>query len=673
MAEIKRTGLSLGGIDEKKLLRAFLEEAEELLEKLNMSLLELERDRSNPELVNEIFRLTHSIKSESALLGYNGLSKIAHSLEDVFEKVRNGTLELNRPLMDKIFSGSDLIHEMVARISKGDADIEPLFTDLEIDPEIDSDVPEGAREEPEDPSGFKDFERFQLQEARDRGEQLCRLEFEVDPDASMKYPRAYLVFRNLEKIVNVIKTDPDMVRPVEDNRYLRVTLFITGNVEERILRKACALDLISGVKINILEYDSAIGSENHRPGAPDAPGPQAEIKKSRIEKSSVRVETRKLNDLWQLVGDLIISKAQVLLLCDRLQSEGHTEKLGTELAHVADSLERIGNSMQQTLVETRMVPISVLFNKFPRLVRDLSRKLSKKVDLQITGNETEIDRSIIEILSDPLTHIIRNALDHGIESTGERLKAGKSENGLITISAQQRGGSIVIEVTDDGRGLDIEKIRQKAAERDLSEAELIKLIFAPGFSTKDSVTDLSGRGVGMDVVATRIKEDLKGDVVLKTEEGAGTVVTIFLPLTLTILHSLVIRCGNHIYAIPVRDVDETMKVAGSNILRTRQGSFITYDVEEIPLLNLLTIFSSGSAQANEPGPNGEHNAVIVNQRGKKVCLLVDELVDEEDIVIKPIADLLNTDRLFSGVSVLGDGTILYILDPAAIVELPPRG
>ncbi|HEC61802.1 MAG TPA: chemotaxis protein CheA, partial [bacterium] len=619
MAEIKRAGSPLEGMDEKKLLRTFLEEVEELLEKLDLSLLELEKDRSNPELVNEIFRLTHSIKSESALLGYSSLTNIAHSLEDVFEKVRSGTLELKRPLMDKIFSGSDLIHEIVSRISKGDVDIDSLFADLEFDPETDPDVTEGSREESEEPGGFKDFERFQLQEARDRGEQLYRLEFDVDPDASMKYPRAYLVFRNLEKIVSVVKTDPDMVKPAEDSRYLRVTLFITGTVEERILRKTCALDLISGVTIEALKYDSVIGSDNHRPGAGDAPGPLAAIKKSRIEKSSVRVETRKLNDLWQMVGDLIISKAQVLLLCDRLQSEWHTEKLGAELAQVADSLDRIGNGMQQALVETRMVSISVLFNKFPRLVRDLSRKLSKKVDLQLTGNETEIDRSIIEILSDPLTHIIRNALDHGIETSGERLKAGKSENGLIKISARQRGGSIVIEVSDDGRGLDIEKIRQKAAERDLSDAELIKLIFVPGFSTKDSVTDLSGRGVGMDVVATRIKEDLKGDVVLKTEKGGGTVITIFLPLTLTILHSLVIRCGNHTYAIPVRDVDETMKVASSNILHTRRGSFINYDTEEIPFLNLLTLFSSGSGRADGLGPNGEHSAVVINHEGTRVC------------------------------------------------------
>lgn len=688
---------------ENKFLRAFLEEAEELLEKLNSSLLELEKDRSNTELVHEIFRLTHSLKSESALLGCTNLSELAHRLEDVFENIRNGNILLSKPLMDIIYSGSDLIHEMVARISRGESDrsIETHTLIAELERFV---AYKGSflTDETGDVAELQlsDFELFQAQEAQDREDRLYQLNFHIDADASMKYPRAYLVFNRLEMLANVIKTEPEMVEPLEnDELYSRVSIFFSTDIGDDKILKTCEVDQIKKVELKPVEYSSLLSRERKSPGEINLPGePDIEVKRGRIEKASIRVETRKLNDLWLLVGDLINCKAHLSLIYENQRL--NREQLKGELETVADSLERITEGMQQAMMETRMVPISVLFNKFTRLVRDLSRKLAKVVDLEIYGKETEIDRSIIEVLSDPLTHIIRNALDHGIESSEERLREGKSERGTIMISAQQQGGKIVIEIDDDGRGLDIEKIRKRAdAEKGMSDEEVIDLIFTPGFSTRDTVTDLSGRGVGMDVVATRIKEELKGDVIVKSEKGMGTKITILLPLTLTILHSLVIRSGQHYYAIPIRDIDETIKVAAAKIQISRHGEIYIYSDGEITLLRLETLLSPG-----DPFPGGgsitpstyrpskeafkigrgllrkieaissqkseEHNGVIINQKGRKVCLLVDELVEEEDVVIKPIADILNFRNLFSGVSVLGDGRILFILDTARIVEYP---
>jgi two-component system chemotaxis sensor kinase CheA len=334
-------------------------------------------------------------------------------------------------------------------------------------------------------------------------------------------------------------------------------------------------------------------------------------------------------------------------------------------------------------METRMVPIAVLFKKFPRLVRDLTRKLGKAAELEIVGETTEIDRTIVEALSDPLTHVVRNSLDHGLEPPEERRLRGKPEVGRIRISAQQQGGKIVIEVQDDGRGLDLERIRQKAGlSPEASEAELIQVVFRPGFSTKDDVTDLSGRGVGMDVVATRIRDDLKGDVELRSEPGGGTLIRFLLPLTLTILHSLIVRCERYLYAIPIRDIEETVRVAQEERHFTPGGAAYSYQGQKIPLVALPELLQKGEPAKGRQRTEGLAAAasvsqgtagVVLRQKQRRVCLTVDELVEEQDVVIKPISELLNPRRLFSGTSVLGDGTVLFILDTGRIVDIGSDG
>ena len=659
--------MPIAGIEDKRLFRAFVEEAEELLEKLNQTLLKLERDRTREEPVHEVFRIVHSLKSEAALLGLAGLSELAHRLEDALEEIRNQRAPLTEALMDAIFTASDAIQEMVKRISRGeessDIDLQPITAELDAQlhrvggkphaPETMRPVISDVR--------FDSLEMVQLREARDRADILYRLSVEIEEDAPMKYPRAYLVFNKLEQLVNVIKTQPAMIEPIEeDSFYSHVQFYFSSDEDNREIIRACEIDQVRSRKLEKLEYGDYL-----QEAEPETAGEQ-EIAESGTagswqEKSFIRVETRKLNDIWRSLGDLVICKARVRQIFESLGT-AHAP-LRDPLETVTDSLEKITREMQQAMVETRMVPVAALFNKFPRLVRDLSRKLGKNVALLIHGRETEIDRSIIEVLSDPLTHIIRNALDHGIETPAERLKQGKEEQGQLVLSAQQQGGRIVLEISDDGRGLDIEKIRTKAdLKQSVSDEEVIKLIFSPGFSTKEQVSDLSGRGVGLDVVATRIRNELKGEALVTSVPGQSTRITIILPLTLTIVHALAVRCREFYFAIPMQDMDETVSIGEAE----QAGPGIVIEGVRLPLLRLETLLGLPEAES------GERSGVILNQQMKRCCLLVDELIEEEDVVIKPIDDLLNPRGLFSGAAVRGDGGILFILNSARILEAGGR-
>jgi two-component system chemotaxis sensor kinase CheA len=396
--------------------------------------------------------------------------------------------------------------------------------------------------------------------------------------------------------------------------------------------------------------------------APDEPAGHT----GSAEKASIRVDTRKLDDLWSLIAELVMHKAHVARLSDDLRRGVDTQTVRDELTDSFDSLDKIAGGMQQVMMDTRMIPISVIFSKFPRLVRDLSRKLGKSVDLVLEGGDTEIDRGIVEALSDPLTHIIRNALDHGIEFPEERVRVGKSERGRVTASARRQGGSIIIDIVDDGRGLDLEGIRRKAVEMGIQDAaimtepQLLDLVFLPGFSTKEVVTDLSGRGVGMDVVATRIRGELKGDVTLKSEPGRGTRLSLQLPLTLIIVNSLLVKGDGRIYAIPLTDIDSTTTLLGTELRGEQGAEHAPWEGNDIP------VFSLGGLLGEGRRPAEEFTAAVLRHGDNRAFLIVDELIEEREVVIKPLDDLLNAERLFSGVSVQEDGGLVFILDTSFI-------
>ena len=709
----------MSGFDETRLRGAFLEEAEDLSQKLGESLMALEADRSNAKVINEVFRLTHSLKSESALMGFATLSTLAHRMEDVLGLARDGTLTLGKPVMDTLFAGADLIAEMMAAIAAGGSDADFATADVleglsaagnghgtpkaaagtftPAVPASGASLPPGAPHAPgaaPSPGARRaaplgDFERGQLAEARDRGEALLRLTVSVDEGEAMKFPRAYLVFSNLEAVSNVVTVDPPMEgETAEDSLYGRTTVLLTSGSEDEVMKAASGVDQIADVRIERCAFDaflspsapeglSAPGREPGAGGARAAGTPEGGAttavqdeqapRAGPVEKTSIRVDTRKLDDLWSLVAELVLHKSHIARLSEDIgRGSKDVHAVREELVESFDSLDKISSGMQQAMMDTRMIPISVIFNKFPRLVRDLSRKLGKPVDLVLAGEDTEIDRSIVEALSDPLTHIIRNSLDHGIEFPEERVRRGKNEKGRVSVTARRQGGTIVIELEDDGRGMDPEGIRRKAVGMGMSgaesftEAQLLDLVFLPGFSTKEVVTDVSGRGVGMDVVATRIRGDLKGDVVLRTEPNRGTRVTLFLPLTLTIVNALLVRGDAQLYALPLTDVDSTAKLVSAEIRGEEGRESALWMDEEIPVYSLGFLFGNGRRRADE------YFAAVLRNGDRRAYLVVDELIEEREVVIKPVDDLLNSQKLFSGVSVLENGKLVFILDTSFI-------
>jgi two-component system chemotaxis sensor kinase CheA len=678
--------MALSGVDEGKLRKAFIEDAEELALKLNQSLLLLESEPDNRELVNEIFRLLHSLKSESAFLGFSVFSELAHRMEGVFGRVREGDLALEKAILDMVFAGSDLISDMLTAIARGGGDsgfetaavvagLSLYAASTELKPPAAADKsPEAAPAQEERP--WSDGEKRQLFEARDRGEDLYRLVVSVDEGEVMKFPRAYLVFTNLELSANVIRTIPPMTDAVaEDALYARTVIYITARGEEDRITSAAEVDQISAVTLERLNYSDILSPSRipaeERPD--EKTGSAAGIpvpadRKGAPERTTIRVDTKKLDDLWSLIAELIQQKSHISRIHEQLSRGGEPGEVREELGESFDSLDKLSTNMQQVMMETRMIPISVIFNKLPRLVRDLSRKLGKSIDLAVSGEDTEIDRGIVEALSDPLTHIIRNSIDHGIESPAEREGLGKPEKGRVRVSAYQQGRGIVIELEDDGRGIDTEVLRKKAVEigiegaTDMDEAGLLDLIFLPGFSTRAEVTDISGRGVGMDVVATKIKGDLKGSVTVNSVPGEGTLITLVLPLTLTIINALLVRSDRLVYAIPLTSVDSTGKVLNTEIRGDDGHRTCSWLEEEIPL------FYIGAVQGKRLPRSDEYFAAILSYGMDRACLIVDELLEEQEVVVKPIDDLLNDQKRFSGISVLEDGTPVYILDTSFVQE-----
>ena len=674
------------GPDDARLKRAFLEEGEELVQKLGESLTALEQ-RSDKDLMNEIFRLTHSLKSESALMGYASLSRLAHTMEDVLGMVRSGTLVLGKEVLDLLMAGADRSAVMMSEISREGRESEAGTSDLVNDLSALAGANGGARKASVGPVAapasdalpmFDEMELRRMDEARDRGESLVRLSVTVVADEPMKYARAFLVFSNLEQVVNVIRVVPPLDgEPLEEFRYGKTVFYLTAPPGDDVIKGASCVDQIASVEIERIDFPGrpdagtvtwAVGGDSLHAGdsgiarGESAAGNDSSVSNRPLEKASIRVDTRKLDELWSFVAELVLHKAHISRLSDGVARGMDVSVIREELVESFDSLEKLSSGMQQAMRDTRMIPISIIFNKFPRLVRDLSRKLEKPVELALSGEDTEIDRSIIESLSDPLTHIIRNALDHGIEFPEERVRLGKPEKGRITVSAWRQGGTIVIELADDGRGLDTESIRNKAVSlgipdaSSLSETQLRELVFLPGFSTREVVTDVSGRGVGMDVVATRIRNDLRGDVELASEPGKGTRVILRLPLTITIVNSLLVADHTHLYAIPLDDLDSTAKLTAAEMSLEEGGETAPWMGEQIPVHSMAGLLGL------ERTPREEYFAVVLHHGTSRGFLIVDELIEEREIVIKPVDDLVNPSRLFSGVSVLDDGRLVFMLD-----------
>ena len=627
--------------DMQEILEDFLIEAFELIEQLDQDLVELENNPEDLELLNSIFRVAHTIKGSSSFLNLDTLTELTHHMEDVLNKARKGELSITPLVMDTVLESIDMMKALLYSVrdtgsdENDEIDIKPICKRLDA-------ISKG--EEVESESSISSNQEQEEQEDSTNQEDETSNEPEEEPDYS-----------NM--------SDEEVEAEIE--RLLQ---------EKREEKKKKKKDKKPQAKKET-KKEPEKKSSPAKASTPARKSSAAPIKKSSGStlEQTIRVEVKRLDHLMNLIGELVLGKNRLLKIYDDVEERYEGEKFLEELNQVVSSVSIVTTDLQIAVMKTRMLPIAKVFNKFPRMVRDLSRELGKNIELKISGEETELDKSIIEEIGDPLVHIIRNSCDHGIEDAKTRVAMGKPEYGTIELKAYNEGNSIVIEIVDDGKGLDADMLIQKSLEKGiitereadgLSEKEAFGLIFKPGFSTAASVTNVSGRGVGMDVVKTNI-EKLNGIIDIDSEKGKGTVIKLKIPLTLAIIQALLVGAQEEYFAIPLSSVLETVRVPAEEIYSIEGKDVLRLREEILPLVRLSDVF--GIEEVFDGGEN--LYIVVIALAESKLGVIVDTLVGQEEIVIKSLGDYLQGIKGIAGATIRGDGRVTLIVDVGALMEL----
>jgi len=651
----------------------FRQEARELLEQLEQGLLDLEQNPQNAELVDSIFRALHTIKGSGSMFGFTDVAAFVHEFETAFDRVRKGLSPVTSELVAIALDAKDHVHTLIEDPEGAVAAGEPILQALRalVEPDrfpaspMKVAKPEAApAAAPAEPAGVWRI-RFRLpSDALLYGTNPVLLLGEIAELGPCKVTALTDAVPTLDSIElegsylgwEIDLTHPDPTAALDD-----VFLFLKDGMELSIEPLVDAAPTISQLAA---EADEAAAVEAVAATAEAAPVREAEAERTdrpaAVVGSSLRVPAERLDELMDRVGELVIAQARLSQLAAQ-SSDGN-------LKTIAEELERLSSGLRDTTMGIRMVPIGTLFSRFRRLVHDLSRDLDKQIEFITTGEDTELDKTMIERLADPLVHLIRNAVDHGLEGADTRIKAGKSVKGTVRLAAVYSGAEVSISVTDDGAGLNAARIRQKAEEQGiitpdqrLTDQELFQLIFAPGFSTAKEVTSLSGRGVGMDVVKRTI-DGLRGKIELSTVPGSGTTATLRLPLTLAIIEGMLVRVGNGRYSIPLSAVEECVELPAAADTGSRGRSFLDIRGQLVPFLRLREVFGT-------PGePDGHQKVVIVSSGEGRVGLVVDQIIGNTQTVIKQLSKLHAGLETFSGATILGDGGVALILDSTHLVS-----
>ncbi len=617
--------------DMQEILEDFLIEAFELIEQLDQDLVELENNPEDLELLNSIFRVAHTIKGSSSFLNLDVLTELTHHMEDVLNKARKSEIILTPQIMDTVLESIDLMKALLFSVrdtgNDNNADINIAPTCAKLDA-----ISKGE----------------EIKEVSEEKEEIKPQEQELQEDYSDM-------------------SDEDVEAEIE-------RLLQEKRDEKKKKKQAKSNEIMEENQKKEKEQPSSkpkdFQKKKIQPKENTAP-----IKKSSSStlEQTIRVEVKRLDHLMNLIGELVLGKNRLLKIYDDVEERYEGEKFLEELNQVVSSVSLVTTDLQIAVMKTRMLPVAKVFNKFPRMVRDLSRELHKNIDLKISGEETELDKSIIEEIGDPLVHIIRNSCDHGIEDPKDREKAGKPENGTIELKAYNEGNAIVIEIVDDGKGLDTNMLLEKSLEKgiitereadNMSEKEIFSLIFKPGFSTALSVTNVSGRGVGMDVVKTNI-EKLNGIIDIDSELGKGTIIRLKIPLTLAIIQALLVGTQEEYFAIPLSSVLETVRVPAEDIYSIEGKDVLRLREEILPLVRLSDVFD-----IEEVFDSGENlYIVVIALADSKLGVVVDTLVGQEEIVIKSLGDYLKGIKGIAGATIRGDGRVTLIIDVGALMEL----
>ena len=634
--------------DMKEIMEDFLIEAFELIEQIDHDLVELESNPEDLELLNRIFRVAHTVKGSSSFLNFDVLTELTHHMEDVLNKARKGELKITPDIMDVVLESVDMMKGLLESIRDNGSDsaagIDIKNICVRLTQISEGEAPSAATEAPAAPSPEPVKEPEPVTPAVEAAPEVSDAELSKLSDSEVE--------AEIERLLKVRKAE-DQAR--------RASKGIAPKSPEEIAPAASAAPAPAAKPAPSRERDA------------DKKVPAASSSSAVAQEQTIRVEVKRLDHLMNLIGELVLGKNRLLKIYDDVEERYEGEKFLEELNQVVSSLSLVTTDIQLAVMKTRMLPIAKVFNKFPRMIRDLSRDLGKQIDLEISGEETELDKSIVEEIGDPLVHIIRNSCDHGIEDPETRKAMGKPEKGLVQLKAYNEGNHIVVEIVDDGKGLDADMLKSKSIEKGIitereadamSEKEAFGLIFRPGFSTAAKVTNVSGRGVGMDVVKTNI-EKLNGIIDIESEVGKGTVMKLKIPLTLAIIQSLLVGTQEEFYAIPLASVLETVRVPiddiytidGKNVLRLRD--------EVLSLVRLSDVFG-----VEKVFDGGDHTyVVIIGVAEAKLGIIVDTLVGQEEIVIKSMGDYLQNILGIAGATIRGDGRVTLIIDVGAMMEM----
>ena len=695
-------------MDTNQYMDMFLDESHEHLQSLNEGLLSLEENPEDISVVNDIFRNAHTLKGMSATMGYNKIAELTHEMEDVLDLIRKEQLKLDEDIIDTLFKCLDSLEQMIDSVAGGDSedvvDVSDLVTKLssiskgEPAPAAAAPAASAAEAAPAADAApaavssipLSDTDISMLRQAKEGGMIGVHIQVTLSETCLLKSARSYMVMNALDELGDVIKSVP----PAEDLEQEKFehsfdVLMVTGADKKAVEDALSTISEIEKIVVEVVDPDKpaeaapapaaapaaaapaapAPAAPAPKPAAPKpaskpaAAKPAAAAAKKGHQSQSVRVDIDKLDTLMNLMGELVINKV-------RLEQIGQAHRLG-ELTETLEQMDRVTTDLQNIVMKVRMVPVSAVFNRFPRMVRDVSKELNKEINLTIEGEETELDRTVIDEIGDPIMHLLRNSLDHGVEHPDDREAKGKPRTGEVGLIARHEGNNVVIMVTDDGSGIDANKIRKKAIEKGmisqedadkLDDADAVRLIFLPGFSTAEQITDISGRGVGMDVVRSKI-ESLSGHVDVETKIDEGSVFKIKLPLTLAIIQAMLVKVQEEIYAIPLGSIDSTINIQPTDIKTVRNREVIVLRGEIIPIIRM-----EETLQIPHVKDSDEIFVVVVHAGEAKAGIVVDNLIGQQEIVIKTLGNLFTGLKMFSGATVLGDGRVALILDVATMMQ-----
>ena len=718
-------------MDTSQYLDIFLDESKEHLQNLSDQIMDLEQNPENMDTINEIFRAAHSLKGMAGTMGYKRMQTLTHDMENVFSEVRNGTFKVQPGMIDILFKSLDALEEYVNNIQQtteeGTNDNQDLIDALNSilknngEVKLGDDAPAAdtgaaaaapAAEQADDGNAKRerwqnikitDTEKMLIEKANSEGLKVYGVTVYVEEACVLKAARAFLVFKALEKLGEIIVSSPT-AQDIEDEKFeLTFSLiFISGSTADEVKEAVKSVSEIE--EAFCAEYVIAPPAKPAEPEKPVENKPAEEVKAAPEAKTApvpaasaapaakpaaasssqssskptakpvvnrtVRVDIEKLDNLMNLVSELIIAKNSLISATAADDGKGDTGSVNEQIEY----LESVTTNLHESVMKVRMVPIESVVAKFPRMIRDLSKKLNKKMELYMTGEDTELDRTVVDEIGDPLMHMLRNSADHGLEPNDVRVANGKPEVGSIFLDAYQDGNNVVIEVRDDGGGINVEAVRNKAIERGtvtpeqaetMTEKEIIDLLFLPSFSTAKKVSDVSGRGVGLDVVKSKI-ESLSGEVEVKNRFGEGSSWIIRLPLTLAIIQALMVVIGDEKYAIALGSIQTIEDVLPEDIKLVQAKEVIHIRGTVIPIIRMDKVLEIPS-KGDEDNKNKNLTVIIVKKGEKQAGLVVDELIGQQEVVIKSMGKYIKVPKMISGATILGNGEVALILDTNALI------